>query len=338
MKAPKTPAAPDPVATASAQAGANRDTAITQGAMNMIDQVGPDGSLTYEKTGDQTFTDSLTGQTYTVPKYRAVTSLSESGQRVQGLNNQTQENIATIGRDQSARIGELLSTPLKIGNEATEARLMELGSKRLDPKFARDEEALRTRLINSGIRQGSAAWDAEMSGFNQGKNDAFNNLLLTGRQQAVQEQLTERNQPINEISALLSGSQIGVPQFQQTPQTNLAGTDYMGAVYNSYNGQMQAAQMKQQSQNAMMGGLFGLAGNVAKMFVPTPSDRRLKTDITIVGALANGLPVYTFRYRADPAMLHTGLMSDDVRKVKPEAVMVMPDGYDAVDYNLAMGV
>jgi hypothetical protein len=334
MTSPKTPPPPDPVATAAAQSGANRDTAMTQAAMNMINQVGPDGSLTYSKTGEDVFTDSLTGKQYTIPKYTATQTLSESGQRIQDINNQTMETIAGIGRDQSARISELLGKPIDLSNEAVEGRIMELGSKRLDPRFAREEEALRTRLVNQGIRPGTAAFDAEMSNFNQGKNDAVNQLLLTGRGQAVQEMLTERNAPINEINALLSGSQVDRPSFINTPQTQVGGTDYQGAVYASHNAAMQNAQMKAQSQNALMGGLFGLAGSLGSMGI-YKSDRRLKRDIVRIGQLDNGLPVYSFRYR-DGDDFHIGLMSDDVRETRPGAVHVMPSGFDAVDYVMAV--
>ena len=262
MKTPKAPAAPDPVATASAQAAANRDTATAQQSMNMVNQVGPDGSLTYSKTGDTTLINSLNGMPYTVPQYTATTTLSDAQQKLYDIGNQTETNIATIGRDQSAKVGELLSKPVTIGNEATEARLFDLGSKRLDPAFARNEEALRTRLVNQGIRPGTAAFDAEMTNFNQGKNDAYNQLLLSGRGQAIQEQLTERNQPLNEISALMSGSQVSQPNFINTPNTQVAGTDYMGAVNKAYDAQYGAYQNQVNQNNAMMGGLFGLAGTL----------------------------------------------------------------------------
>lgn len=371
MKSPKPPPAPDPVATAAAQGGANRDTAITQARMNMIDQVGPDGSLTYTKTGDDWLVDSLTGSGYAVPRYVAKTTLSESGQRVQDINNQTEENIATIGRDQSARIGGILGQPINFDSlspvpdastymptdysadrDKVEGALME----RLNPQIARDRASLEARLINQGLRPGSTAYNDAASELGRNANDArlgailnagteqsrlLNerergyNMSLRGRQQGVQEILTQRNQPINEISALLSGSQVSLPQFVNTPQTQVAGTDYQGAVYQSYQGQMDAYKQKVASNNAMMGGLFGLAGSVAKAAVPMISDRRLKRDIATIGALPNGLPVYSFRYLWSDD-LYTGLMSDDVRKVHPDAVVVMPNGYDAVFYDKAV--
>lgn len=326
MKGQNTPPPPDPVATAQAQTQMNRDTAIAQTNMNMVDQITPDGALKYTQSG---------WNTDGTPKWTATTSLSDSQQKTYDINQQTENNIATIGRDQSQRIGTLLSQPINLNNEATEGRLMELGSKRLDPRFAREEDTLRTRLANSGIREGSAAWKAEMDQFQQGRNDAVNQLLLTGRGQAVQEALTERNQPINEITALMGGSQVSMPQFTNTPQSQVAGVDYAGMVQNNYNNQLQAAKMKQDSKNAMMGGLFSLAGTVGRAFVPTPSDRRLKTDIQRVGTLDNGLSVYSYRYK-DGGPVHIGLMADEVRTVRPEAVVTMPDGFDAVFYAKAV--
>lgn len=333
MKTPAPPPAPDPVVTAAAQAGANRDTAVAQAGMNMINQRGPDGSLTFNRIGEDTYTDSLTGKAYSLPRYESVTELSEAGKRLKGINDQTEANLATIGRDQSAKIGGILGTNVNLSNDAVEGRLIELGSKRLDPQFARDEEAARTRLANSGIRPGSAAWAAEMERLDQAKNDARNQLLLTGRGQSIQEILTERQTPLNEISALMSGSQVNMPNFINTPQTPIAGTDYQGAVRDNYAAQMQAYNAKVSNQNAMMGGLFGLAGSAAKV-IPW-SDRRLKTDIELVGRLDNGLGVYAYRYKAG-GPVQIGVMADEVRNVHPEAVVRMSNGFDAVDYSMAV--
>lgn len=60
MKAPK---APDPMETAQAQAGMNRDTAITQHQLNMVNQYTPYGNLVYSQTGSA-FAPSETGQDY----------------------------------------------------------------------------------------------------------------------------------------------------------------------------------------------------------------------------------------------------------------------------------
>lgn len=358
MKAPKAPPPPDPVATASAQSGANRDTAISQGVMNMTNQVGPDGSLTYEKLGDEWLTDSLTGGQYKVPRYQATTKLSDSGQRVLDINNQTEENIATIGRDQSARIGGILGTPInfdKLGAaplptdfSADRQKYEDALLERMNPQISRDRADLEARLINQGLRPGSQAYNDAASESGRNANDARLGAILnagteqsrmfglanTARQQGIQEILTQRNQPINEISALMSGSQVSMPQFVNTPQTQLAGTDYQGAVYSSYQGQMDAYKQKVASQNAMMGGLFGLAGTIGTAGLKY-SDERLKTDVERVGTLDNGLPIYSYRYKAGGAP-EIGLMAADVREHTPSAVKRMPSGFDAVDYRKAV--
>lgn len=256
---PAAPPAPDPVATANAQANSNQSTATTQQLLNMTNQVGPDGSLTYNQTGNNSFTDA-NGKSISVPQFTATTSLNPVSQGIYNTNKQTEGNIANIGRDQSARIGDLLGTPLKLGNEATEARLMDLGTRRLNPQFAMDAEGLRTRLANSGIKEGSAAYDAAQHNLDYSHNDAINSLLLSGRAQANNEIMSERNQPINEITALMSGSQVSNPTFGNTPQAQVGGVDVAGITQSAYNNQVQQQQMKMQNNQALMGGLFSLGG------------------------------------------------------------------------------
>lgn len=260
----------------------------------MTNQVGPDGSLTYSRLADEIMTDSLTGQTYNVPRYQATTSLSPSGQRVQAINDQTEQNIATIGRDQSARIGGLLDSPINFDSlgaaplptdfSADRQKYEDALMSRINPQLDRDRSAMEAKLISQGLRPGSTAYNDAASELGRNANDARMSAVLgsgqeqsrmfglanTARQQGIQELLTQRNQPINEISALMSGSQVSMPNFVNTPQTQLAGTDYQGAVYDSYRGQMQAAQMKASANNAMMGGLFGMAGTLGGAYLGGP--------------------------------------------------------------------
>lgn len=328
MKSPAPPQAPDPEKTAAAQAGMNIDTAQAQQLTNMANQVTPQGTLTYSKSGENTFVDS-SGKTVTIPQYTATTTYSPDQQALYDLSNQTERKIGEIGLAQAGKIGDLLGTPVNLNNEATEARLMELGSKRLDPRFAQEQSALETKLANQGIRVGSAAYDAAMNNFNQGKNDAYNQLLLTGRGQAVQEALTERNQPINEITALLNGSQVSQPNFMSTPQSQVAGVDYAGLKQQQYNAQMARYSQQLASQGAMMGGLFGMLGSGMTML----SDKRLKKNIHKVGKV-NDLNVYEFEYKGSDKK-QVGFMAQEVEKKNPEAVGSLL-GYKTVDYSKAM--
>jgi hypothetical protein len=67
------------------------------------------------------------------------------------------------------------------------------------------------------------------------------------------------------------------------------------------------------------------------------SDRRLKTGIELVGRDARtGLNIYEFEYIGSDKRFR-GVMADEVLGVKPQAVIVMPDGYKAVNYT-AIGI
>ena len=264
MNSPQPPAAPDPVATANAQQNLNQNTATTQQLLNMTNQVTPQGSLTYNQTGSNTFT-GADGKTYTVPQFTATQTLSPTEQRLFDLNNTSRTNLGQAGVTATKKIGDILGSNINLSNDAVENRLLELGTKRLTPQFERDDQAMRTQLINSGIRPGSAAWATEMGRLGQNKNDALNQLLLTGHQTAVNDILTERNQPLNEITALMSGSQVQNPAFTSTPQASVAGTDYSGIVQNNYRAATDQYRTDVAQNNAMLGGLFGLAGTLGGM-------------------------------------------------------------------------
>jgi hypothetical protein len=336
MESPKTPAAPDPVATAKAQGEMTQNTATTQQMLNMTNQVTPDGSLTYNQTGTNSFV-GADGKTYSVPQFTATQTLSDGARKIFDTNNVTKQNLANIGRDSSAKVGSILGTNINLNNDAVEGRLMDLGTRRLNPQFARDEESLRTRLANSGIRAGSDAWNAEMQRFGQTKNDAFDQLLLGGRQQSINEILTERNQPLNEISALMSGSQVSQPNFTNTPQANVAGVDYAGMVASNYAAANDRYKTDVGANNAMMGGLFGTAGTLgsaAMKYGPglmMMSDRRLKSDVSRVGTTKHGLPLYEYTIFGGR---QRGVMADEVEKVMPAAVETHSSGYKMVNYSM----
>lgn len=332
---PTPPPAPDPVKTAEAQQTMNQNTATTQQLLNMVNQVTPDGSLTYNQTGSNSFV-GADGKTYTVPQFTATQTLSPTGQKLFETGNITKQNLADAGVTASNTINSVLGKPVDLSNDAVEQRLFELGSARLTPQFQRDENALRTQLINAGIRPGTEAWNTEMTRLSQNKNDALNQLVLGGRQQSINEILTERNQPLNEITALMSGSQVSQPGFTNTPQSQVAGVDYAGMVQHNYDNAMKQYQADVSSNNAAMGGMFGLGGTLGAAAIKygAPfmfSDRRLKSDIYQVGRLDNGLPVYLFRYKGS-ATPQLGLMADDVAGFRPEAVHRHPSGFDMVDY------
>lgn len=335
MGKPKAPTPPDPKETAAAQTGTNVSTALANAQLGNVNQYGPDGSVTYSEDGYKTITDPTNGATYNIPRYTQTTTLSSAQQAIKNQNDAASLNLAKIANDQSGFLGEYLSKPVDLNNEAVESRLMELGRKRLDPAIAQRDQDLRTRLANQGIKAGSAAYDREIANFNQGTNDAYNQLILSGRNQAVQEALTERNQPINEIIGLMGGTQVGVPQFGAgTNQPTLPTVDYAGLVNENYNQKLGIYNQQMQARQGILGGLFGLGGKLIGL-----SDKRAKTEIKPVGKLM-GHKLYSYKYKAGLGddRRHIGVMAQEAEKKRPDAVSRRPDGLRQVDYGKLFGM
>lgn len=250
MKSSAPPPAPDPTATANAQSAANLKAATTQQQLNMVDQTNPYGSQTYQQSG--TWDDGT-------PKYSMTTTLSPEEQRNQNQQWEFDNLVNTLGINQTKKLTGIMDTPFKLGNEQTEARLDELARARIDPQIERQRNALENKLYNQGVMPGSQAYKEAMDELGRQENDQRNQLYLTGRQQANNELLTERNQPINETTALMSGGQVTQPTFGNTPTAQVASPDVAGMTYQSYQmGPLAQYQAQQANKQAMMGGIFGL--------------------------------------------------------------------------------
>lgn len=315
----KTPKAPDPAATAAAQGQWNSFTAQQQQAMNMTNQNSPWGSLTYDQTGSQTIIDP-NGRPVEVPRYTANTTLTPQQQSIYDQSQDAELNLATIANEQSGRVGEILNNPFEFNNSDAEQWSYDLASPRILQQQGKNESALRSQLIASGIRPGTANWDSEMARLTNANSDQLNQLALTGRGQAFSEALAERNQPLNEIIGLMSGSQIQNPNstFAQTPQSQVAGVDYSGLVQNKFNAETQA-------YNAKTGALGGLFGAGLSLF----SDARLKTNVVRIGATDAGQPIYSYKYIwGSPT--HIGVMAQESPE---EAVSMHESGFMMVDYS-----
>lgn len=334
MGKPKAPKPPDPIATGAAQTSTNIGTAIANAGLNQVNQVTPDGSLTYAQSGMTSWTDPVSGKTYQIPKYTATQTYSPQAQAIKDQTDAAQLNFATLANDQSGKLGTLMSTPFSYGTGDHEKWALDLYDKLNSQKEGQATEALRSRLVNQGLREGSAGWDAAMRSHEGGLMDARNNFLLNSQQQGFSQAQATRNQPINEITALLSGSQVSQPNYVNTPQQNIATTDYAGLINNNFQQQMANYQNKLNSYSGMMGGLFGIgaaaAGNPAVF-----SDERLKENIKEIGETNDGQPLYSYNYKGDDEP-RVGLMAQDVLKRDPGAVKVHRSGFLMVDYDRAL--
>lgn len=259
MGKPKAPTPPSAQDTASASTGTNVGTAIANTMMGNVNQIGADGSsLNYSQSGTYRYTDPFTGQSYDIPTFTATQHLSQPAQDIFNTNQVTQKNLADTGAQQSSFLKGYLGTPWQADTSAIESRIMDLGSRTLDPKFAQQKEALATTLSNQGIKLGSDAYTRAMADQAQQQNDAYSNLALQGRGQAFNELLTQRNQPINEITALLGGSQIAMPGYQPNTPSQIPTTDVGGLINQNYGQRYGNYQTQMAQRQSLLGGLFGL--------------------------------------------------------------------------------
>lgn len=316
MSSPSPPPAPDPYAVAAAQGAANKDTAIAQSELNMIGQKTPQGTLSYEQTGT-----SAKG----TPQYTATTTLSPEQQRLYDLTTQGATRFGEIANTQLNTVADRLTQPFDM-NAGRAAELADINRTFLDPQKDRERQAIEADLFNRGARPGSEAYTRAIGDFEKIWQDKYNQMFLGAYTTANQAALTERNQPLTEITSLLSGSQPQQPNFVSTPNTSIAPTDITGPVYSSYQGQLANWNANNQSRNAMMGAIMGIpstiAGGWARGGFPIPSDRRVKTNIKRIGKTDGGLPVYTYRYKGGEAT-HMGVMAQDALKKQPDAVAPM---------------
>jgi len=439
------PTPPDPQATARAQTGTNVSTAVANAYLGNVNQSTPDGSLTYNQSGTYDWTDPTTSQTYHIPTFTATQQLSDTGLKLKQTQDVTKQQLADIGAQQSARVGNLLNSPLQTtgygpqaGDSATISNIPKaltsfdpgnpiqssLGAQgqitrdygpadnysadrqrvedalmaRMNPQLQQEESRVQQQLADQGIRYGSQAYNDAMRTYQQQANDArygaiaqggaeqqrldamaaqraafqnaaqnqgyeqalgsgtfynqaqnqlyqqnaaqaaFANAGLaqqTGQAQSafnaaqaarnswLQEQYAGRNQPLNEISALMSGSQVSQPNFVNAPSSQIPTTDYAGITQQGFQNQMGLYNSNNQMMGNIIGGILGGGAGLIR------SDRREKEDIdriaTVFAANSDGvrkrLPVYEYSYKDDPAsMRHIGPMAQDVERIDPSAV------------------
>lgn len=332
------PEPPDPRETSAASTGTNISTALANSYLNNANQVTPDGKITYTNDGFTTIKDPYTGQSYQIPNRTATTTLSAAQQAIKDQTDKAQLNLGTLANNQSAFLNDYMAKPFDGSNDATEARLLQLGKERLDPMIAQQNDALATKLSSQGIKLGSAAYDRAMSQQGQTNNDALNQLILSGHGQAFAEGQAIRNQPINEITALLSGSQVSTPQAAGFNSSTIPTTDNAGLINANYQQKVAAVNAQNAQTGSLIGGLFGLGS--AFLGNPALSDDDAKKDKERLGDIGGGMGVWRYHYKGEPkdAPMRLGLMASEVEKAVPEAVSRRPDGYRQVDYGKALSL
>lgn len=251
----KSPKAPSVAKMAAAQSGADISTATANAALNNVSQYTPYGNLVYEQAGSYSYYDPVSKKTISVPTWKATQTLSPEQQILLNQEQEFDQKYNQIALNQTDKIGGLLSTPFEYNPGVHEDWAGAAYDKLNGEENARQMAALETQLANKGITIGSEAYDREMSRLRQDQDMARQRFMLDSYNTGFNTALTQRNQPINETSALVNGQQIQNPSFVNTPQYNWSSPNVAGMMQANY-------QNQSNNYNAMLGGLAGLGGAV----------------------------------------------------------------------------
>lgn len=243
-----------------------------------------------------------------------------------------------VNQSQAQRYAQALGTA-GFANDAQEQRFGQMATE------AGFENQTQAQRYAQELSRGQFGNDAQAQGFsqdgavaqfgNQSQAQRYGQLLSeanlsnTARQQEMQEQAFMRSLPLNEFSALRSGTQITQPSFTGVDPVAMAGTNVGEYINQNFQAQQNQYNAQMQARNNFTSGLFSLGGSAAL----AASDVRVKRDIERIGTTPGGLGVYEFRYLNDndDAPLRTGVMAQEVMKVRPDAVVDI-GGVLHVDY------
>lgn len=208
MGKPSAPPPPDYKGAALEEGAQSRDTALFNTNINRANQVGPYGSSTWQFTGK----DPKNPQ---AGDYTQTTTLNPEQQKLLDSTNQISQAFLNTGNKGLTRVDEAmgksfdtsglpaLQTVGGLGqqqqapNTASTSQLPQLGGdyeasrrrvedallSRTNRSLDQSEAATRARLLNSGIEQGSEAWQREMQNAGQTRNDATMQAVIAGGQE-----------------------------------------------------------------------------------------------------------------------------------------------------------
>ena len=281
---------------------------------------------------------------------------------VQNIQNQALEYMRPDQEHQQNMLASKLANQgITAGSEAYETAMRQMADQQARDKY----QALNTAMTqgNQMFQNQLAANNQNMQAINFGnqaigqqagldQNVAqFNNTNLQNqfaqqqnlanyqnqlRQQQIAEAQQRQLQPLNNINALLTGQQVGMPQMPSFNANQAAQpVNYLGAAQMQGNYNMQNQQMQNASASSTIGGIGSLLGTgigAAMAF----SDKRLKRDVQLIKMIGKGkkkLGWYRYRYVGSDTW-HEGVLAHEVKKVQPEAVVRHHNGYDMVNYAL----
>jgi hypothetical protein len=266
---PEQAATPDYAGAAQQTAQGNLDAARAATAANRVNQVTPYGSLQYSVTGQDP---------YGNPTWTSTSTLSPDQQALYDYDIQTSKGLGQLQQKGLGYVDQMLQSPfdtsklpqtgINAGEQMTDSIM-----RRLQPAMAMEQKSFDTQMANQGIPLGSEAYQNAKRMFDERQNDKLVSSVIQGTQTGLQargqgfsEQAYQRNEPINTLNAVRSGSQVTNPNsfFVNAPQqATTSGADYLGAAGMTGNAAIANANATNAQRNAMISGMFNLASSAA---------------------------------------------------------------------------
>lgn len=180
-----------------------------------------------------------------------------------------------IEQNQKATQQRLANQGLAAGTEAWNNEMRQQGQQENDLysqaalqgiglDMSANQQGYGQQLGQAGLYNSALAQDFSQGSAANAQN--FNQDLQAGQfgnqatLQNYQQQLAQYNQPLNQITALMSGSQIQNPQFQQYTGANVAAAPMYQAAQNQGQYDQNAYAQQMAGYNSMLGGLSSLGG------------------------------------------------------------------------------
>lgn len=239
-----------------------------------------------------------------------------------------QAAYSSIGAGQNEQ-NTLFNQALNQGTFANQAAAQQYGQNQGQAAF-NNTAAGQDYAQNLGAAQFGNQAQAQQNSQNQNAA-GFGNQALG---QQFSQDAYAQSLPINQFNSLMSSSQVGTPQAIGYTPSQAGQTDVLGAYALNQQAQNAAYQAQVANKSAGLGGLAQLGGAAIKTFGPAvlaASDARMKWDVKLIGREADGLGVYSYKYRGSDQPF-VGVMAQEAQKLRPHAVHVHPSGYLQVEY------
>lgn len=265
--------APDPpnyAAAAQAQGAANVESAVAGSRLNNPNVINPYGSQTWVEGATDTSRPTM------------VQELSPEQQGLYNQSIQTKSLLGDLGIQGATSLGDVIGQNLDLSGlpaapgdaSATRDSVINAMMSRVNEDVDRSIDQKNSDLIAAGIRPGTQAYDNAMAQIERGRTDARQQAIIAAgsegqrdyqmnadrRRTALSEMLAGRQTPLNEINALMSGSQVSnpfaVPNAAQN--TQVAPAPVFGAAQAQYGANLNQYNAQQAGMNNAMSGLFGL--------------------------------------------------------------------------------